>query len=280
MGGVAGAVAAGRFHVHQRNGSQVARLGRGHRHPRASHRRQHLRGPHAARRQDARAAARRRRALGHFRRQEDLHVPPPQGRQVVERRAGDGARFPLFAAAISRSADGGRVRLPGLVPGERPPLQHGRKGHQAGRPGRGRAQRAAGGCTALRARRSAARQAGPNRWRRTTTASSSSRSTARNASFAPAKTGDAAAGIEPCKQVLLDFSEVGVQALDDYTIEMQLENPTPFWLELLELSRAAAREPDSASKPTARPPGPTPRTSSPTAPTASPSAASATASGW
>lgn len=40
-------------------------------------------------------------------------------------------------------------------------------------------------------------------------------------------------GIEPCKQVLLDFSEVGAKALDDYTIEMQLENPTPFWLQLL-----------------------------------------------
>jgi len=40
-------------------------------------------------------------------------------------------------------------------------------------------------------------------------------------------------GVEPAKQVLLDFSEVGIRALDDYTIEMQLEEPTPFWLELL-----------------------------------------------
>jgi oligopeptide transport system substrate-binding protein len=42
-----------------------------------------------------------------------------------------------------------------------------------------------------------------------------------------------AAGIEHAKQVLLDFGQVGIEALDDYTIKMQLENPTPFWLELL-----------------------------------------------
>ncbi|MEX2091491.1 MAG: peptide ABC transporter substrate-binding protein [Pirellulales bacterium] len=51
--------------------------------------------------------------------------------------------------------------------------------------------------------------------------------------FRAGEKGDAATGIEPCKQVLLDFSEVGAKALDDYTIEMKLENPTPFWLELL-----------------------------------------------
>ncbi len=46
-------------------------------------------------------------------------------------------------------------------------------------------------------------------------------------------TGDSVSGIEPCVQVLLDFREVGAKALDDHTIEMQLENPTPYWLELL-----------------------------------------------
>jgi oligopeptide transport system substrate-binding protein len=51
--------------------------------------------------------------------------------------------------------------------------------------------------------------------------------------FRAGEKGDAAAGIEPAKQVLLDFDEVGIKALDDYTIEMQLEEPTPFWLELL-----------------------------------------------
>jgi oligopeptide transport system substrate-binding protein len=52
-------------------------------------------------------------------------------------------------------------------------------------------------------------------------------------SFQAGKKGDAPAGVEPCKQVLLDFGEVGIKALDDHTIEMQLENPTPFWLQLL-----------------------------------------------
>jgi oligopeptide transport system substrate-binding protein len=44
---------------------------------------------------------------------------------------------------------------------------------------------------------------------------------------------DVPAGVEPCNQVLLDFREVGIKALDDYTIEMHLDNPTPYWLELL-----------------------------------------------
>ncbi|MGD9635655.1 MAG: peptide ABC transporter substrate-binding protein [Pirellulales bacterium] len=55
----------------------------------------------------------------------------------------------------------------------------------------------------------------------------------RERKFRAGETGDKSAGIEPAKQVLLDFSEVGIKALDDYTIEMQLEYPTPFWLELL-----------------------------------------------
>jgi oligopeptide transport system substrate-binding protein len=39
-------------------------------------------------------------------------------------------------------------------------------------------------------------------------------------------------GAEPCKQVLLDFREVGVRAIDDYTLETVLDHPTPFWLGL------------------------------------------------
>ena len=45
--------------------------------------------------------------------------------------------------------------------------------------------------------------------------------------------GDEANGVEPCKQVLLDFREVGVQAIDDHTLQTTLENPTPYWLELV-----------------------------------------------
>ncbi len=40
-------------------------------------------------------------------------------------------------------------------------------------------------------------------------------------------------GIERCRQVLLDFREVGVRALDDRTVEIRLENPTPYFLQLL-----------------------------------------------
>lgn len=40
-------------------------------------------------------------------------------------------------------------------------------------------------------------------------------------------------GIEPCRQVLLDFRQVGVRVIDDRTLEIRLENPTPFWLDLL-----------------------------------------------
>lgn len=42
-----------------------------------------------------------------------------------------------------------------------------------------------------------------------------------------------ARGIKPCRQVLLDFREVGVRALDDRTVEIHLENPTPYFLQLL-----------------------------------------------
>jgi oligopeptide transport system substrate-binding protein len=38
---------------------------------------------------------------------------------------------------------------------------------------------------------------------------------------------------EPCRQVLLDFREVGVKVIDDYTLEIRLNNPTPYFLDLL-----------------------------------------------
>ncbi|HEX2476108.1 MAG TPA: peptide ABC transporter substrate-binding protein [Lacipirellulaceae bacterium] len=40
-------------------------------------------------------------------------------------------------------------------------------------------------------------------------------------------------GIDRCRQVLLDFREVGVRAIDDRTVEIRLENPTPYFLQLL-----------------------------------------------
>jgi oligopeptide transport system substrate-binding protein len=40
-------------------------------------------------------------------------------------------------------------------------------------------------------------------------------------------------GIAWCRQVLLDFNEVGVKAIDDHTLEVTLENPTHFFLGLL-----------------------------------------------
>jgi oligopeptide transport system substrate-binding protein len=40
-------------------------------------------------------------------------------------------------------------------------------------------------------------------------------------------------GIEHCRQVLLDFREVGVRVIDDRTLEIRLENPTPYFLDLL-----------------------------------------------
>ncbi len=55
----------------------------------------------------------------------------------------------------------------------------------------------------------------------------------RERKFRTGEKGDEAAGMEPAKQVLLDFRAVGARAIDDYTLEMRLENPTPFWLELL-----------------------------------------------
>jgi oligopeptide transport system substrate-binding protein len=44
---------------------------------------------------------------------------------------------------------------------------------------------------------------------------------------------DGAGGIEPCKQVLLDFREVGVRAIDNRTLEIKLDHPTPYWLSLI-----------------------------------------------
>lgn len=50
------------------------------------------------------------------------------------------------------------------------------------------------------------------------------------------RVGDAGAGSNGetmCRQLLLDFSEVGIRATDDLTVEMTLNNPTPYWPQLL-----------------------------------------------
>jgi len=44
--------------------------------------------------------------------------------------------------------------------------------------------------------------------------------------------GDAIADAEACKQVLLDFTQVGVEAVNDRTLRLTLENPTPYFLDL------------------------------------------------
>jgi oligopeptide transport system substrate-binding protein len=41
------------------------------------------------------------------------------------------------------------------------------------------------------------------------------------------------AGIEPCRQVLFDSRELGIRVIDDSTLEIELESPTPYWLTLL-----------------------------------------------
>ena len=38
---------------------------------------------------------------------------------------------------------------------------------------------------------------------------------------------------ESCRQLMLDFREVGIRAVDEFTVETTLENPTPYWLQLL-----------------------------------------------
>jgi oligopeptide transport system substrate-binding protein len=40
-------------------------------------------------------------------------------------------------------------------------------------------------------------------------------------------------GAERCRQVLLDFREVGIKVIDDFTLEIRLANPTPYFLDLL-----------------------------------------------
>ncbi|MEM1305819.1 MAG: ABC transporter substrate-binding protein, partial [Planctomycetota bacterium] len=40
-------------------------------------------------------------------------------------------------------------------------------------------------------------------------------------------------GVRSCVQIALDFREVGVRAVDPRTVEMVLESPTPYWLELV-----------------------------------------------
>jgi oligopeptide transport system substrate-binding protein len=40
-------------------------------------------------------------------------------------------------------------------------------------------------------------------------------------------------GVEPCRQVMLDFRQVGVRVVDDQTLEIRLTNPTAFFLDIL-----------------------------------------------
>jgi len=40
-------------------------------------------------------------------------------------------------------------------------------------------------------------------------------------------------GAEPCRQVTLDWREVGVKVIDERTLEMTLSSPTPYWPQLL-----------------------------------------------
>ncbi len=42
-----------------------------------------------------------------------------------------------------------------------------------------------------------------------------------------------AEGVEYCRQVLLDFRQVGVRVIDDHTLEIRLTHPTPYFLDLL-----------------------------------------------
>jgi len=42
-----------------------------------------------------------------------------------------------------------------------------------------------------------------------------------------------AKGVNRCRQVLLDFREVGVRVVDDHTLEIRLTEPTPYFLDLL-----------------------------------------------
>ena len=65
--------------------------------------------------------------VGDFRRSTDLHVSHPSGRTVVQRRAGHRARFSVFPAPAARSAHRFAVRLPSVVHQERETLHHGRQ---------------------------------------------------------------------------------------------------------------------------------------------------------
>ena len=61
----------------------------------------------------------------------------------------------------------------------------------------------------------------------------SSKSTARSGgSRRPPKDYPLKSGSERCRQVLLDFREVGVKVIDDHTLEIRLTNPTPYFLDL------------------------------------------------
>ncbi len=55
----------------------------------------------------------------------------------------------------------------------------------------------------------------------------------RYADDGPAANREAPAGVAWCRQVLLDFEEVGVEVIDEHTLRYTLENPTPYFLNLL-----------------------------------------------
>ena len=52
-------------------------------------------------------------------------------------------------------------------------------------------------------------------------------------SFRIAKAGERNSDAEACKQLMLDFAEVGVRVVDDHTLETTLDSPTPYWPELM-----------------------------------------------
>lgn len=51
--------------------------------------------------------------------------------------------------------------------------------------------------------------------------------------FHVAEEGTSFDNAETCKQLLLDFGEVGFRAVDKWTVETVLESPTPFWIQLI-----------------------------------------------
>jgi oligopeptide transport system substrate-binding protein len=55
----------------------------------------------------------------------------------------------------------------------------------------------------------------------------------RYADDGPAAINEPPAGDAWCRQVLLDFEQVGVEVIDEHTLRYRLENPTPYFLNLL-----------------------------------------------